>query len=69
MSDITKCYGNMRDSFPLSVEIGVEKDYECPHKDKCQRYTAKPNDFQYYFVGLPINQETNECEYFTPIEK
>jgi hypothetical protein len=26
----------------------------CPHKEKCYRFTAKPSDYQAYFIEPPI---------------
>jgi len=46
MPDITMCEG-----------------IECPMRDACYRYTATPSDFdQYYFIGMPYNDENGECE-------
>lgn len=28
----------------------------CPLKEQCYRYTAKPDEYQSYFVGLPYLQ-------------
>ncbi len=46
MPDITMCEG-----------------IECPMRDACYRYTATPSEFdQYYFIGMPYNDESGECE-------
>jgi hypothetical protein len=34
----------------------------CPHKEKCYRYTAKPSDYQSYFMKPPIKE--GKCEYY-----
>lgn len=36
---------------------------DCPHKEKCYRYTATPDDlWQSYFVSSPIKD--GKCEYY-----
>ena len=34
----------------------------CPHKEKCYRYTAKPSEYQYYFIKPPIKD--GKCEMY-----
>ena len=34
----------------------------CEAKKSCYRYTAKPNKYQSYFMGTPLND--NECKYY-----
>jgi hypothetical protein len=34
----------------------------CPHKEKCHRFTAKPGDYQSYFMESPIKD--GKCEYY-----
>lgn len=34
----------------------------CPHKEKCYRFTAKPDDYQSYFMESPIKD--GKCEYY-----
>jgi hypothetical protein len=34
----------------------------CPHKETCYRYTAKPSDYQSYFMKPPIKE--GKCEYY-----
>lgn len=36
----------------------------CPHKEKCYRYTAPKGEFQYY--GTHLLKEDNTCEDFWP---
>ena len=35
---------------------------DCPHKEKCFRYTAKPSEYQSYFMEAPIQDE--KCEMY-----
>ncbi len=35
---------------------------ECPVKKKCYRYTAKPSEYQSYFVEAPIKD--GKCDYY-----
>jgi hypothetical protein len=35
---------------------------DCPHKEKCYRFTAKPCDYQSYFTKAPIKD--GKCEYY-----
>ena len=34
----------------------------CPLKESCHRFTAKPSDYQSYFVEPPYNDD--ECDMF-----
>ena len=34
----------------------------CPQKEKCYRFTAKPCDYQSYFTNAPIKD--GKCEYY-----
>ena len=44
-------------------DITLCKGTNCPLKERCYRYTAKPTQFsQSYFVDPPIKD--GECEYF-----
>jgi hypothetical protein len=48
-------------------DITMCDDKECPMKEQCYRYTAKPNEFrQAYFVNSP--KKMDGCDYFTPVE-
>lgn len=39
----------------------------CPKKDSCYRHTANANPWrQSYFMNVPYNEETKECNYFWP---
>ena len=44
------------------LDITMCTGEECPLKENCYRYTAKPSDYQSYFVESPIENE--ECKYF-----
>lgn len=41
------------------------KGDNCPLKDQCFRYTAKPSEYQSYFVNTPYKIKSNKfkCEY------
>lgn len=48
MADITMCEG-----------------VDCPKKDNCYRHKAIANPYrQSYFIVIPFDKETKECEYF-----
>jgi len=34
----------------------------CPHKEKCYRFTAKPSDYQSYFMTPPIKE--GKCDMY-----
>lgn len=36
---------------------------DCPKKESCYRYTAKPEPYQTYFVHTPLEID-GSCEYF-----
>lgn len=51
------------------MDITMCRDYNCPKREKCLRYNAKPNDFyQSYFVESPKKNitDTNKkfCDYY-----
>lgn len=35
---------------------------DCPHKEKCYRYTAKPSEYQSYFMVAPVKD--GKCEMY-----
>jgi len=35
---------------------------DCPQKEKCYRFTAKPSDYQSWFMKPPI--EDGKCDYY-----
>lgn len=36
---------------------------DCPMKDKCYRYTAPKSLYQSVFIEVPLDKETDTCEY------
>jgi len=64
MPDVTMCKGSNKESFPLSVEVGVTEDFDCPLRETCWRYKAKASEQQSYFVGLPYDREKEDCEHY-----
>ena len=47
--DITKCWG--------------EKDkIVCPYKENCYRFTAKSDEYQSYFMELPLKND--KCDHY-----
>jgi hypothetical protein len=40
---------------------------DCPIKETCYRYKAKPNDYQSYFMEAPYKNE--ECEHYWQMEE
>lgn len=44
-------------------DITLCKGTDCPQKEKCYRYTAKPNEYrQAYFINPPIKD--GKCEMY-----
>ena len=43
-------------------DITMCEGTNCPHKEKCYRFTAKPSEYQYYFIEPPIKD--GKCEYY-----
>ena len=37
---------------------------DCPLKETCYRYKAKPSEFQSYLAEIPYNAGATMCEYF-----
>ena len=48
-------------------DITMCKAEECPLKEKCYRYIAKPSTYQSYFVGFPGKGE--HCTYYWPVDE
>lgn len=41
---------------------------DCPFKETCYRFTAKPNEYrQSYFIDPPYNVEEKKCNYYWKI--
>lgn len=40
----------------------------CPLKEKCYRYKAKPTEWQSFFMAAPYNKETKNCDRYWEIE-
>jgi DnaJ-class molecular chaperone len=38
-------------------DITMCSGIDCPYKDSCYRYTAKPSEYQSYFVDPPIKND------------
>ena len=49
-------------------DITMCKGDQCPLKETCYRYKAKPSMYQSYFVDIPL-KEDGTCEYFMEIWK
>lgn len=35
---------------------------DCPYKEQCYRFTAKPDEYQYYFSTPPI--QDGKCDHY-----
>ena len=46
----------------MSPDITMCPGTDCPHKEKCYRYTANPIEYQSYFMEAPIKQ--GKCEMY-----
>ena len=44
---------------------------DCPLKETCYRYKAKPSDYQSYFAEPPYKEENEheKCEYYWEIKE
>jgi hypothetical protein len=49
MADITKCFGE-------------EDEIICPYRDQCFRFTAKADQYQSYFQGMPLKND--KCDHY-----
>jgi hypothetical protein len=47
--DITKC-------------LGEKGAIDCPYKEKCYRFTAEADDYQSYFMELPLKD--GKCDHY-----
>lgn len=51
------------------VDISKCEGTDCPLKEKCYRYLAKPDEhLQAYFTIPPYSSETKSCEYFWDVD-
>lgn len=48
------------------ADITMCRGENCPLKEKCYRYKAKPSTWQSYFVEVPYNEKG--CDKFWKIE-
>ena len=46
----------------MSPDITMCVGTNCPNKENCYRYTAKPSDYQSYFIEPPIKD--GKCEMY-----
>jgi len=46
----------------MSPDITMCKGTDCPVKESCYRYIAKPNDYQSWFTEPPIKD--NKCDMY-----
>ena len=46
----------------MSPDITMCQGTNCPHKETCHRYTAKPSDYQSYFMEAPVKD--GKCEMY-----
>lgn len=44
-------------------DIAMCNGTNCPHKEKCYRFTAKPSEYQTYFLDPPI-EEDGKCDHY-----
>lgn len=47
-------------------DIAMCSGVDCPMKEKCHRFTAKPDEYQSYFSIPPFKKEHGkpDCEFF-----
>ena len=46
----------------MSPDITLCMGTNCPYKEKCYRFIAKPGEYQSYFMESPIKE--GKCDYF-----
>jgi hypothetical protein len=46
----------------MSPDITMCPGTNCPHKETCYRYTAKPSEYQSYFTEAPVKDE--KCDMY-----
>ena len=64
MADVTICKGSNREAFPISSDVGIIDDFDCPLKMTCYRYMASASEhWQSYFVGIPELKD-GQCKYY-----
>jgi len=43
-------------------DITMCSGIDCPYKDNCYRFTAKPSEYQSYFANPPI--KVDKCDHY-----
>lgn len=43
-------------------DITMCSGVDCPYKEQCYRFTAKPSEYQSYFLNPPINGD--KCDHY-----
>ena len=46
----------------MSPDITMCPGTNCPHKETCYRYTAKPSEYQSYFIEAPVKD--GKCDMY-----
>ena len=46
----------------MSPDITMCQGTNCPHKETCYRYTAKPSEYQSYFIDPPVKD--GKCDMY-----
>jgi hypothetical protein len=49
-------------------DLTLCKGENCPQKNDCLRFRAKPDLLQYYFNEVPYQEEFNMCDEFIQVE-
>jgi len=69
MADIAMCKGSNREMFPVSTEIEIIEDFDCPLKMTCYRYLAPAdNERQSYLIGVPYDKKKKECQHYWEVK-
>jgi hypothetical protein len=50
-------------------DISMCRNEKCPSKEKCYRYTAKPNEYGQAYSQFSVNPDHDKCDYFVDQQK
>lgn len=52
------------------MDITMCQEVTCSKKETCLRFKGEANKYQQsYFLGSPLNKETNECDFYYEIKE
>lgn len=51
------------------ADIAMCEDKNCPKKEKCYRYMAKPSEYWQSYFGNTPRKENGDCDFYWKLKK